>query len=106
LQAINVPSLSDTSVFGAAHIAKYGQPQGALVYAAFAYDAMGILAQAISSVGTDGVAIKDALTAMPSYAGTIGALSFDANGDVKGVNYKLIEVQKGAWVELKDVVVE
>jgi branched-chain amino acid transport system substrate-binding protein len=106
LLAINVPSMSDASEFGKAYIAKNGPAQGAIVYAAFAYDAMGVLAQVIASVGTDGTAIKDALLALPSYEGVVGTFGFDANGDVEGVNYKLFEVQKGEWVELKDVAVK
>ncbi len=106
LLAINVPSLGDTTAFGTAYLAKYGAPQSSLAFAGHAYDAMGILAQAIGAVGTDGTKIRDYLYDLPSYEGIVGDISFDDNGDVVGVNYKLIEVKQGAWVELQDMVVE
>ncbi len=106
LLAINVPSLGDTTAFGKAYLAKYGAPQSSLAFAGHAYDAMGILAQVIGAVGTDGAAMRDYLYDMTPYKGVVGDISFDDNGDVVGVNYKLIEVQDGAWVELQDMVVE
>lgn len=106
LQAINIPVLAAETPFGASFIAKYGQPQGALAYAAHAYDAMGVLAAAIGSVGTDGTAIRDYLYTLPSYDGAVGQFHFDAKGDVVGISYILVEVQHNAWVELKKIAVE
>jgi len=101
-RAINVASLSPESEFGKKFIAKNGPAQAGLVYAGYAYDAMGALAQAIGEVGTDGAAIRDYLYQIPSYTGTVGTFSFDENGDVVGINYKLMEVKDGVWVELAD----
>lgn len=106
LQAINVPALGDDTDFGKKLIAKYGQPRGAIAFAGHAYDAMGVLAQAVGAVGTDGAALKKYLDDLASYDGVVGQFSFDDNGDVVGINYKLIEVQDGKWVELQDVVAQ
>lgn len=101
-RAINVASLSPDSDFGKKFIAEYGPAQAGLVYAAYAYDAFGVLAQAIAEVGTDGAMIREYLYQIPSYKGVVGNFSFDENGDVLGINYKLIEVKNGAWTELAD----
>lgn len=101
-RAINVASLSSDSAFGKTFIAENGAPQAGLAYAGYAYDAMGVLAQSIAEVGTDAAMIRDYLYQIPSYSGVVGNFSFDENGDVLGINYKLIEVQNGAWVELAD----
>ena len=106
LQAINVPSIGDDTEFGKKVLAKYGAPRGAIAFVAHAFDAMGVLAQAIGKVGTDGAAIRDELYALPAYNGVVGNFSFDENGDAVGINYKLIEVQEGKWVDLQDVVAE
>ena len=106
LQAINVPSLGEETAFGKNLVEKHGKPRGAIAFAGHAYDAVGVLAQAIDEVGTDGAAIQKYLNDLTSYKGVVGDFSFDDNGDVVGINYKLIEVQDGKWVELRDAPVQ
>ena len=105
LQVINVPSMSSESEFGSRFIAKYGNPQSGLIYAALAYDALGVLAQAIAGVGTDGTAVRDYLYGLDEYQGAAAAFSFDKNGDVVGIPYALKEVQNGQFVTITDIVV-
>ncbi len=102
MQAINIPFISEKTSFGSKFVSAYGSPQGAISYAAFGYDAMGVLAQAMMNVGTDGTAIRDYLSAMPDYDGIVGKFNFDKNGDVTGIHYQLYEVQNGEWVTLQD----
>lgn len=103
LQSINIPSIGEETDFGKKIIAKYGKSQGAIAFAGHGYDALGVLAQAIDEVGTEGTAIRDYLYNLPSYKGVVGTFSFDDNGDVVGIAYKLLDVQDGKWIELEDV---
>lgn len=102
LMAINPPSVGADSPFGKLLTQQYGGAQGAIAYAAFAYDAAGVLINAITEVGTDGPLLREYLLDLPSYDGVVGSISFDENGDVVGVPYKLLEVKNGAWVETAD----
>ena len=102
-QAINVPAVSDDSEFGQKIVAAHGGAQSAMAFIAHAYDAMGVLAEAISSVGTDGVAIRDYLYGLSAYDGVVGTFRFDDNGDVVGIPYVLWEVQDGTYVGVKDI---
>jgi branched-chain amino acid transport system substrate-binding protein len=53
-------------------------------YAALAYDATKLLAQAVSKVGADRIRIRDYLANLPEpYHGVTGAISFAPNGDPK-----------------------
>jgi len=103
LQAINVPAVSDDSEFGSKFLEEYGATQAAMAFAAHAYDAMGVLAEAIGSVGTDSIAIRDYLNDLTAYEGVVGSFSFDPNGDVVGIPYVLWEVQDGAYVNLRNI---
>jgi branched-chain amino acid transport system substrate-binding protein len=103
LQAINIPAIADTTDFGKKFVAAYGTPRGAIAFAGYAYDDVGVVAQAIASGAADGSAIRDYLYQLSSYPGVVGAFHFDKNGDVVGINYKLLEVQDGKWVELQDI---
>ena len=69
--------------FVAAYRAKYnGEEPNA--YAALAYDATKLIAQAIDKVGTDRVKIRDYLANLDEpYKGVTGAVSFAPNGDPK-----------------------
>ncbi len=106
LLSINIASIGEETDFGKKIIAKYGQPQGAIAFAGHSYDAMGVLAQAIDDVGITSTAIRDYFYNLSSYKGVVGTFSFDDNGDVVGINYKLLEVRDGAWVELADAPVK
>lgn len=60
---------------------KYDIEPPVWVYAAAAYDAMNIIAETISEVGTDGEKIKEHLYTIKDRESVIGNLSFDKNGD-------------------------
>lgn len=105
-QVINVPTVADDSVFGTKFIGKYGAPQANMAWGAYGYDTLGVLAQAITAVGTDGAAMRDYFYDMDAYSGVIGDFSFDANGDVLGINYALREVRDGAFVQVAAIAVQ
>ena len=101
-RAINVPAVGEDTEFGLAFNAQYSA-QAALAFAAHSYDAMGVLAQAIANVGTDGAAIRDYLYNLDSYNGAVGNFHFDKNGDVIGIPYVLWEVQNDKFVGIQDI---
>jgi len=103
MHVINVPASGAGSDFEENYTTKYGEPQAGLAFAAHAYDGIGVLAEAIGSVGTDGPAIRDYLYGLTGYKGVVGEFSFDENGDVVGVPYVLKEVQNGTFVKLQDI---
>lgn len=106
LHVINVPTLEKDTDFGKRFTAKYGEAKAGLIYAALAYDAVQVLAQAMNSAGTEGPAIRDYLYKMPAYKGIAGTFSFDKNGDVKGLGYALKEVQNGKFVTIGSITVD
>jgi branched-chain amino acid transport system substrate-binding protein len=104
-RAISVPNAGEGEPFETAFTAKYGSPQQSLGFSAHAYDALGVLAQAIGAAGTEGTAIRDYLYALEGYEGIVGNFHFDDNGDVVGVPYVLREVQNGTFVTVADIAV-
>lgn len=104
-EVINVPSMDATTDFGKKFIAKYGEPQFSLVYGGYGYDVLGILAAAITQAGPEGPAIRDALNQMPPYKGIIATVSFDENGDIRGIPYVLRRVKDGAFTNISDITV-
>jgi len=106
MQAIGVPLLGEGTDFGKEFLEKYGEAQAALAFAAHAYDAMGVLAEAMGSVGTDGEKIRDYFYNLDGYDGVVGRFSFDENGDVLGIPYVLYEVKEGEWVKISDILVD
>ena len=103
LFTINVPKIGDDTEFGQMMISEHGGAQAAIAFAGHAYDAMGVLAEAIADVGTAGTAIRDYLYDLDGYDGVIGTFSFDDNGDVEGINYVLSNVKDGEFVMVKDI---
>jgi len=69
------------------------------MFAAVAYDAMMILANAIDKAGTDRKAIRDELAKMRNHVGMTGKVSFTERRDVKRDYHHLI-VKNGAWTLL------
>jgi branched-chain amino acid transport system substrate-binding protein len=71
--------------------------------AAGAYDAVYLIADAVSSVGVDRTAIRDAIAetgnSRPAFEGVIGTIAFDANGDVTVPNI-FVGVVRDGEVEL------
>jgi len=66
--------------FAEAYLTRYGMPSD--MFAANAYDAVMILADAFSKVGVEGPAVRDYLVSMQAYDGVGGEFRFDAKGDV------------------------
>ncbi len=62
------------------------------------YDAVKILAKAISEVGDDTTKVKEWLYNMPLYDGESGSVAFDENGDLADAEFSLWEVQNGESV--------
>ncbi|HEX5004351.1 MAG TPA: branched-chain amino acid ABC transporter substrate-binding protein [Gemmatimonadales bacterium] len=93
---------TDTPVnrrFTAAYRARYpnaGDPNGS---GAAAYDAVYMLRDAIGRVGTDRKKLRDAFagigTESPAYAGAMGTIAFDENGDVPSLKIYIGQVENG-----------
>ena len=69
------------------------------MFAAVAYDAMMILANAIEKGGPDRKAIRDELAKMRNHVGMTGKISFTERRDVKR-DYHYLVVKRGAWTLL------
>jgi len=95
---INVPTAGQGTSFEEMFVTKYGVAQASIAFAAHAYDAMSVLAEAIEAVGTEGTAIRDWLYNMSGHSGIIGRFSFDENGDVEGIPYALKKFENGTIV--------
>lgn len=82
---------------------QFGAAGSSVIYAAFAYDVIGVYAEAMASVGTGGPDIRDYLYDMDAYDGAAGTFSFDDNGDVVGVPFELQIVKDGEFVTIQDI---
>lgn len=82
---------------------KYGSAASSITYAANSYDVIGVFAQAISSVGTDGVALRDYFYNFDGYDGTVGRFSFDQYGEVVGIDLEIQELKDGEFVKIENV---
>ncbi len=67
------------------------------VFAAVAYDAVNVLAEAIKDGGTDRKAIRDALANMKDFRGATGVITFDEYGNVVREPV-LVQVKNSAFV--------
>jgi branched-chain amino acid transport system substrate-binding protein len=105
LLIINIPSVLSDDSFQARFVAAHGEPQYALSFAAYAYDAVHVLAKTMKGGALSGEALRDALLAMKPHSGTVGTFSFDTNGDVLGIGYVLKKVEGGAIVTIEDIAV-
>jgi branched-chain amino acid transport system substrate-binding protein len=83
-----------------------GGRRDAVAFGPNAYDAVGILAQAIKSVATlnsaghleiGRQALANAVRATQGYAGLTGDITFDANGDRLSGAVTIYQVQQGQW---------
>lgn len=106
LQAIGVPAVSAESEFGQKFLSEYDETQAALLFAAQAYDAVRLVAEAIEKVGTNGAAMRDYLYDVKSFDGTVGKFGFDDNGDVTGIPYVLWEAVGTEFTQGEAVPVE
>lgn len=82
---------------------RFGPAGSSMIYSALSYDVIGVLAEAIEKVGTDGEAIRTYLNDMKNYRGAAGTFSFDENGDVIGIPFDLQEVQNGEFITIKSI---
>lgn len=106
LQLVTVKTSGEGTTFEKDFLAKFGKVQSSIAFAAHSYDAAGLILQTITSVGTDGTAIRDALVALKSYSGVIGDIHFDQNGDVVGVPFVLKEFKDGKTFTVKPIPLE
>lgn len=106
MQAIGVPDVSSDSAFGKKFLETFSETQASLAFAAHAYDAANLLAEAIGAVGTEGEALRDYLYAHKGYEGVVGRFKFDDNGDVVGIPYVLYEAVDGVWTAKQDIAVD
>ena len=73
--------------------------------AAWVYDALNILVEAIKTAGEDRAKIREAILALKDYQGAQGAFSFSPNGDgLHGVS--VVQIEKGEPKLLKSVSVK
>ncbi|MDP2624995.1 MAG: ABC transporter substrate-binding protein [Candidatus Peregrinibacteria bacterium] len=75
----------------------YGEDLTSTVYAASTYDAVWILANALTEVGNDADAIRDYLNTLEGYNGLMGNISFDENGDPLS-GHSIFMIVEGALV--------
>ncbi len=102
LKPLSVPSLTATTgaagQFASEYRAAYGEAKASLFFGALSFDAVGILAEALGKA-KPGDELKDALLTMPPRVGIAGTISFDANGDVKGIPFAMKEFKNGELVQ-------
>jgi branched-chain amino acid transport system substrate-binding protein len=94
-----LPNSSDPKVaaFVSSYKAAYNATPG--TYAALDYDAMKLLASAITAVGTDHQKLQAYLAAMPSpYSGVTGTFSFNEHHDAMRSSLQKLTVKNGQWV--------
>lgn len=78
----------EAKAFIDAYKAKYGEEPD--TWAAYAYDALNILLEAVKNGGEDRKKINDYLTTLKDFKGATGTTTFDANGDCLKEPLKLI----------------
>lgn len=107
LRALSVPSLTPSDPRGGPFLqafeAKYGEPQFGPFFAALSYEAARLLLETISAVGTDGTAIRDALLKHSGFDSIVGTLTFDENGDIRGIPFAMKEFQDGVLKEVERI---
>jgi len=91
----------EASLFASAFASRYHEDPD--IYAAHAYDAVCLVALAMSKAGPDAAGIQGALLAVRNYPGAAGSTTFDVNGDVIQP-YQICVVEQGKAVLLKSVV--
>lgn len=78
----------------------YGEDLPYKGFSATTYDAVYVLAEALTAVGNDGEKVKDYLYGVKDRVGAVGKLSFDENGDLVG-GYSQVVAKDGAWVKVE-----
>jgi ABC-type branched-subunit amino acid transport system substrate-binding protein len=95
------PENTNAKAFLGQYRADFGQDPPYFFLAGASYDQIKLLAQAIEKAGLEADDVSKYLYALNSYDGTIGSFSFDATGDVEGIDLTLKQVKDGALVEVK-----
>lgn len=109
---INTSSMlgdTGTGSFGDRFRKQFGEPKANLSFATLAYDALGVMADAVQKLGTAGPVMRDYLYGLGQsggYEGAAGTLSFDGDGDVVGVGYAIKQFKDGKIVEINRVAAE
>lgn len=70
------------------------------VYAAYSYDVVYIIANALKITDKSGSKIKDFFLNMPSYEGTTGATKFDDLGDCNSKPFARLQIKDGEFIEV------
>lgn len=100
LKALSMPGLDESNPeakrFATIFRSKYLEPRQGMFFAATGYDSVMVLAQTMKSTASvDGEKVKQALYGL-KYSGLIGNISFDMNGDVKGLAFAMKVFKNGA----------
>jgi branched-chain amino acid transport system substrate-binding protein len=106
VQLVNVPSAGEGTSFEQKFVAAFQKPQSSISWAAYSYDATGILLEALAKGEGDPEKVKAHLDLHPGYAGVIGTFRFDENGDVVGATYVVKEFKDGAIVTVGDITLD
>lgn len=68
-------------------------------YAALAYDAVGVLAEAVQRGNSlDRAQVRAALATTADYAGATGKITFDTNGDPRNKGAVILKFEQGRWL--------
>ena len=86
---------TDTLMFGKRFRAEYGQEPD--MFAAYTYDGIRIIIEAIRSAGLNRARIRDAITEMTDFNGVTGKISFDKTGRNKAASIKLSIITNGRF---------
>jgi len=105
LFVINIASDVADPSFNDDFVAKYGEPNYGISFAGYAYDGINVLAKGLAE-STTGAELRDWMYNMSTYKGVVGSFSFDRNGDVIGIPYKLKQFKDGKIETLEDIEVQ
>lgn len=89
---------SQADAFSAKFKAKFGEEKA--IYSDYAYDAVYALEKAMAACKNpeDSVCVKAELY-KTSFIGATGSVGFDENGDIKGKDFAVFEIENGKFVE-------
>jgi branched-chain amino acid transport system substrate-binding protein len=92
------PSGAKWDAFRETFKAKYGEEPD--VYAAYAYDIVMILAEAVKADARTGPEIREFLLKMPPHEGVTGATQFDAKGDCNTKPFARMSITQGKYAQV------
>ena len=107
MRALSVPSLTASDPrsgpFIRAFEGKFDKPKSSLFFAALSYEATRLLLETLESAPKDGKALREALENHTGYDSVVGTITFDTNGDIRGIPFALKEFQNGQLVEVERI---